>query len=111
MFRVVDVWKALEKLVYPQGHAEFTLRVIDTYAPWNQVPIRVEVSNGKAKVYRSEDEDYDLVIDVKAFSQLYVGYRSLEQLIDIGKAVVNENKIKAISTIFPRRKTRVLIDF
>ena len=75
------------------------------------MPIRVEVSNGKAKVYRSEDEDYDLVIDVKAFSQLYVGYRSLEQLIDIGKAVVNENKIKAISTIFPRRKTRVIIDF
>ncbi len=111
MFRVVDVQKAIEELSYPDGGAVFTLRVIDEHAPWNQTPIRVTIHDGEAEVEEIGEAEVDVVMDIRAFSQLYVGYRSLEQLTGLGKAVVDGEKASTISSMFPVMKTRVILDF
>ncbi len=108
MFRVVDVEKALELLVFDEKlTANFSLHIEDDYAPWNSERMEVVITHGKAKVTRKAGKNADLQADIKAFTQLFVGYRSLNELIEIGKIKITDSKIECINELFPKMKTRL----
>lgn len=108
MFRVVDVEQALELLVFDEKlTANFSLLLEDEYAPWNNERMEIVIAHGKAKVSRKTGKDADLQADIKDFTQLFVGYRSVNELTELGKLEIAENKIGIINEIFPKVKTRL----
>lgn len=112
MFRVIDVEKAIESLEYnEQLNATFSIKVEDEYATWNNDVMNIAITKGKAKVSRVKEQEADLQADIKAFTQLFVGYRSLDELIDANKISINEASRDIIRTIFPKRITRLHTSF
>jgi predicted acetyltransferase len=93
MVRLVDVAAALEALDPPSAtEASFTLAVADPLAAWNDAVFRVTVADGAITVDSHDAEtgdvetgDADVVADVGALSQLYVGYRSVDEAVRAGK--------------------------
>lgn len=112
MFRVVDVAKAVEQITYPAAlDGEFTLRVRDEWAPWNDGCFRVQVSGGAASVESCEEASPDVETDIQGFTQLYVGYRSITQLVSGRRAKTKPGRMGFVDWCFPRRMTRLLVDF
>ncbi len=112
MFRVVDVKEALQLLNYPKDLAfTFTIKLEDTTAPWNEKPLVIEIKDGKAKIDDYSGSDFDLKTDIKAFTQLFTGYRTINNLIEMKKVQINPNKITLIDKAFPHCQTRLTIWF
>ncbi len=108
MFRVVDIEKAIESLEFAEKlAANFSIQIEDEYAPWNSDRMEISISQGKASVIRKDAKDIDMLTDIKAFTQLFVGYRSLNELIEIGKIKIANHKIEIFNEIFPKVKTRL----
>ena len=130
MVRLVDVPEAIEALAYPDvPDAAFTVAVSDPLADWNDATFRVAVedgrttceridgdyvtSDGKAAATDGESEatdgeaaatDADVIADVSALSQVYVGYHSVadaERLADLD--VRTPAAREALSAMFPER--------
>ncbi|MHA1442284.1 MAG: GNAT family N-acetyltransferase [Candidatus Heimdallarchaeota archaeon] len=112
MFRVIDVEKAIESLEFDKDfNGSFSLKVNDEYAPWNNDYMNVEIVKGKAKVSRAKEQQVDLQADIKAFTQLFVGYRSIYELEETNKVTITDNSRDKLNTIFPKRITRLHTSF
>jgi len=108
MFRVVDVKKALELLEFDKGlDVKFSMKIDDEYAPWNSEPIQVTIKNGKAKVIKTTEQEIELSTDIKAFTQLFVGYRTIYDLHEIKKVKIKKKDLEKIDKVFPKRFTRL----
>ena len=108
MFRVVDVEQALQLLEFNQQlKAEFSIQIDDEFAPWNSDRMDIRIVNGKATVSRKEGKDTDVFTDIKAFTQLFTGYRSIDELVELGKVMVTPEKIGMLKEIFPKIPTRL----
>ncbi|MHA1170679.1 MAG: sterol carrier protein domain-containing protein, partial [Candidatus Heimdallarchaeota archaeon] len=108
MFRVVDVKKALELLEFDKGlDVKFSMKIDDEYAPWNSEPIQVRIKNGKAKVIKTTEQEIELSTDIKAFTQLFVGYRTIYDLHEIKKVKIKKKDLEKIDKVFPKRFTRL----
>jgi predicted acetyltransferase len=112
MFRVVDVAKAVETLDYPIDlSGSFKLSINDPYAKWNNNCFSIEIIKGKASVVESSVSTPDMEMNIQEFTQLFVGYRSIHQLVSGGRAKINTEKKELIDRMFPQKYTRVLLDF
>lgn len=85
MFRVLNVPLALESL-RPAGSGEFTFQVVDEQLPENCGPWKVAWADGRVSVANAEGHDFE--IDIRAFSQAFMGSPSLDQL--------NENELISV---------------
>ncbi|MHA1504439.1 MAG: sterol carrier protein domain-containing protein, partial [Candidatus Heimdallarchaeota archaeon] len=112
MFRIIDVEKAIESLEFnKQINDTFSIKIEDEFAPWNNDVMKIEIIKGKAKVSRVKEQEADLHADIKAFTQLFIGYRSLDELLDLEKIKVNTDSRDKISKTFPKRITRLHTSF
>ncbi|QAU13727.1 GNAT family N-acetyltransferase [Halorubrum sp. BOL3-1] len=94
MFRLVDAPAALAELSPdPDLETAFTLAVDDPLVGWHDRPIRVTVAGGEVDAERVDAErtaaDADVTAGIGALSQLYAGYRGVEDLrahaaLDVG---------------------------
>ena len=114
MFRLVDVEKALQILDFPK-HCDFSfsMKLYDEFAPWNEEPFYVEIKEGRAKVQRMSkfEEGVDLETDIHSFTQLFVGFRTVEELATSYKMKVNPEVIPHLAKAFPKRTTRLITHF
>jgi predicted acetyltransferase len=105
MVRLVDVPDALEALSFLEdATADLVLSVTDSLADWNDDTYRLVVERGDATVERT-DADPDAELGVRALSQLYVGYRSADELATVGDIEAGEEAVAALGDLFPERKT------
>lgn len=105
MVRLVDVEAGLTALSYPRSlDTRVHVRVQDPIADWNDDTFALDISEGDARVERSEVAP-DLTIDVGRLSQLFVGYRPLEELRTEtdGLEVVDEASFEVLAKAFPER--------
>ncbi|WP_096394775.1 enhanced intracellular survival protein Eis [Halorubrum trapanicum] len=125
MVRLVDVAAALEALSPdPAVEAAFSLSVVDPLAEWNDRTFRVEVADGAVAVEPadgaeraggesgSEVGDADAAVEIGALSQLYVGYRSVDEVIrGDGLAVDDADRgdglAAGLRALFPPRTTHL----
>ncbi len=108
MFRVVDVKESLELLDFDEKlDITFTMKIDDEYAPWNSEPMQVAIKKGKAKVTKATDENIDLITDIKAYTQLFVGYRTIYDLYEFNKVKIKKTDLVIIDRAFPKRYTRL----
>lgn len=90
MVRLVDVERTFETATYPaDASADAVISVADPLAAWNDATFRIAVEAGRASVERVEAADPDATIDVGTLSQLYVGYRSVDDAVRTGDADVS----------------------
>jgi len=112
MFRVVDVKSALEALDYPKAIADsITLLIHDKYAEWNNGYFELTVKNGKVKCQKIEKSEADLEIDINSFTQLFIGYKTIEHLIYVTNAKIKKEKLVIINELFPKKSTKQLVHF
>ncbi|MEA2069664.1 MAG: GNAT family N-acetyltransferase [Asgard group archaeon] len=114
MYRLIHVQKLLENIDYPPTVKEsFTMKITDEYCPQNEKPMNVSIKNSQASVtlHEKKPEKYDIEIDIKAFTQLVLGYRSLEELIQMRRVAITNKKRKLLEEIFSKRMTRLLVLF
>ncbi|MFC3476221.1 GNAT family N-acetyltransferase [Halobacterium litoreum] len=105
MFRLVDVPAALEALSYPESVAgSVTLAVADPLADWNDETFRLSVADGEGRVEPTAD-DPAVKLGVGALSQLYVGYRSAEELATVGDLAGGDEAADFLASAFPERPT------
>jgi predicted acetyltransferase len=133
MVRLVDVAAALEALdPDPAVEAAFSLSVTDPLVDWNDGTFRVAVADGAVTVEsvsdgegdRAEDERTkaeaadapdapDASVDVGTLSQLYVGYKSVDEAVRsdglaVGSATAANSPTAAdLRAVFPPRRTHL----
>ncbi|MBD3192682.1 MAG: GNAT family N-acetyltransferase [Candidatus Heimdallarchaeota archaeon] len=113
MFRVVDVVKALNQLSFPQElDFIFSLQVLDKDAVWNQDIFEVKISEGKAEITKTNTKStIDVKMDIRSFTQLFMGYRSIYDLIELNKVTICDEIIPLLNKAFPKIITRIMISF
>lgn len=67
--RIYNLQKLLESNAYPETHGKFRLKSIDDLERNNGI-FEVEYENGKAKITRCEDGDYDIALTAPAAARL-----------------------------------------
>lgn len=118
MFRLVDAPAALE-LLEPDPHldAAFTLAVDDPLIDWHDRPVRVTVADGEVDVERIDPDESgapgsaaaDVTAGIDALSQLYAGYRDVDDLrahaaLDVADGAPN-GLTADLRALFPPRRT------
>ncbi|MBN1329470.1 MAG: GNAT family N-acetyltransferase [Candidatus Heimdallarchaeota archaeon] len=112
MYRIIDVQKALEVLDYPQTIDDsISLRIYDKYADWNNGYFKLTINKGKAICQKIDETEADLEIDINSFTQLFMGYKTIQQLIFSTSTKAKEEKIAIINTILPKCHTKQLTHF
>jgi predicted acetyltransferase len=95
MIRIVDVEQALALRPYcGQGSISFTMRVIDSDAPWNDGVWRVEADQGRMQAKRSE-ADPDLEVSVNFLASLFTGFIRADRAAGVGMLKVNREQALA----------------
>ena len=114
MFRLVDAADALAELAPDPGlDAAFTLAVEDPLVGWHDRPVRVEVADGEVDAERvgaggdgrRAPTDADVTAGVNALSQLYAGYRSVDELRANAAIRVDAAVADDLAALLPPRRT------
>jgi len=116
MVRLVDVAGALEALdPDPAVEATLSLAVDDPLAAWNDATVRVAVADGDVAVepLDADPASPDATVDAGALSQLYVGYRSVDEAVRAGRVATGDGTAAdgavaaALRALFPPRATHL----
>lgn len=111
MVRIVDVVDALSAVSYPDESERVTLSVDDPLVDWNDAAFSLAVSGGEGKCSRTTAAP-DARIDVGAFSQLILGYRSARDLDRSDRLeTVTDDVTGALARLFPPTPTYLRIKF
>jgi predicted acetyltransferase len=111
-FRIVNLARALMLRGYDAGvRASLVVRLTDETAPWNAGTWAISVSRGRAAVRRVSSAPH-VVMDQRPFVQLYMGYLSLRDLRNSGRAKVkNPAAFKACDAMFGGQRQYILDHF
>lgn len=96
MARIVDIEKVLSKA----DIADIKIKVSDNLITENN---GVYEKNGQA-VIKTDKEEFDVALDIKALTQLVFGYFSAFELYFLGELDADEKIIKMLDKIFPKTK-------
>jgi predicted acetyltransferase len=92
MIRIVDVGQALALRPYcGRGGVSFTMRVIDSSAPWNDGVWRVEADQGRMQAQRTEAEA-DMELSVNFLAPLFTGFIRPDQAAGVGMLKVHREQ-------------------
>jgi len=95
MIRIVDVERALALRPYcGRGSVCFTMRVVDSSAPWNDGVWRVEADQGRMRAERTEAEA-DIELSVNFLAPLFTGFIRPDQAAEVGMLKVNREQALA----------------
>ena len=115
MFRLVDVPAALAALdPDPDLETAFALAVDDPLVDWHERPVRVAVADGAVDAERVDPDvtgsvDADVSAGIGALSQLYAGYRDVDDLrahavLDLADGAP-DGLAADLAALFPPRRT------
>jgi len=95
MIRIVDIEQALARRPYcGRGGVSFTMRVIDSSAPWNDGVWRVEADQSPMRAERTEAEA-DIELSVNFLAPLLTGFIRADQAAEVGMLKVNREQALA----------------
>jgi predicted acetyltransferase len=85
LLRVIDVAEALRERApaFAELKAEFTVRISDSSAPWNEGTWHVKCADGRAAVERT-DAPAELSLDARTLAPIFNGYISATQAAEAG---------------------------
>lgn len=95
MARIVDIEDILSKA----DIADIKIKVSDNLITENN---GVYEKNGQA-VIKTDKEDFDVALDIKALTQLVFGYFSASELYFLGELIADEETIKKLDKVFPKK--------
>ena len=103
MARCINIRKALELLPVPQNvSGEAVLLITDKFLPLNNGLLKITAQNG-ALTQASTIENEEITMDSAAFTQLYFGAFSFEELVRAGKIKVhNPRKSGFLQALFTK---------
>lgn len=83
MGRIIDVQKALSYYPFKET-GTFALKVIDPLCPWNDGCFKIDTATPNGTLIQEEAIPSDFEIDIKQLSQLIFGFRTFEDLLNLG---------------------------
>ncbi|MHA2379114.1 MAG: GNAT family N-acetyltransferase [Candidatus Thorarchaeota archaeon] len=102
MMRVVDFEDYCQQIKIPETATEsVVLRLVDDYCPWNNGVFRIEPSNGRLEVERSEGEP-EIELDAHGLSGVISGHTPSTVLRAFGEITCSANTAANLEAIFPQ---------
>ncbi len=109
MVRIVDVEVFLNAYPFEKLQKAFAVHIPeDTYAPWNQGIFEIQSQGTINKVVKTKLPT--LTISVQQFTQLILGYQTLQELAFFDYVTVDKEMLSVIKAILPKH-TPVLEDY
>ena len=107
MVRIVDVQQALESFpVDEKLKGRVTLKVDDSFLPWNKGNFTLEIEEGQIEVSPGESSDADAQIDINSLAQMYTGYLKPPTAIKLDRLrVISQEKLDLLNNLFPLYRT------
>lgn len=104
MGRIVDVEQFLKQyeLNWNNVQQEVILHITDSFAPWNNVSVRL--ANREIKIMKEETIDKGIKLDINALSTIMFGYKRPLELNELEFITGSEEEIQAFENIVPVRK-------
>ncbi|MGZ7149016.1 GNAT family N-acetyltransferase [Bacillus sp. BC08] len=104
MGRIVDVEQFLKQyeLSWNNVQQEVILHITDSFAPWNNVSVRL--ANHEITIMKEETIDKGIKLDINALSTIMFGYKRPLQLNELEFISGSEEEIQAFENIVPVRK-------
>ncbi|WP_242239811.1 enhanced intracellular survival protein Eis [Bacillus cereus group sp. BfR-BA-01309] len=104
MGRIVDVEQFLKQyeLNWNNVQQEVILHITDSFAPWNNVSVRL--ANHEITIMKEETIDKGIKLDINALSTIMFGYKRPLELNELEFITGSEEEIQAFENIVPARK-------
>ncbi len=104
MGRIVDVEQFLKQyeLNWNNVQQEVILHITDSFAPWNNVSVRL--ANHEITIMKEETIDKGIKLDINALSTIMFGYKRPLELNELEFISGSEEEIQAFENIVPARK-------
>ncbi|PIE96315.1 GNAT family N-acetyltransferase [Bacillus fungorum] len=104
MGRIVDVEKFFKQyeLNWNNAQQEVILHITDSFAPWNNVSVRL--ANHEITIMKEETIDKGIQLDINALSTIIFGYKRPLELNELELISGSEEEIQAFENIVPVRK-------
>ncbi|MGE7859504.1 GNAT family N-acetyltransferase [Bacillus mobilis] len=104
MGRIVDVEQFLKQyeLNWNNVQQEVILHITDSFAPWNNVSVRL--ANHEITIMKEETIDKGIKLDINALSTIMFGYKRPLELNELEFITGSEEEIQAFENIIPVRK-------
>lgn len=106
MARCLDVTAAMLRLQVPASLTayKFCLHVFDPIVEDNNVKIKINICDGSLHIKNSPSEAEDVFMDIGAFTQLYMGAFSAEELLNAGRIRChNIELVRLLNILFPKK--------
>jgi len=109
MTKVIDIKGALERVVYDSDLNESVLIEVDAdvTAPWTGGAWRLDWAGGGVSVESTNTAKGAARVSIQTLSQMYMGYRSVEDLVDAGTLQATPEQVAVLSRAFPRYATYI----
>ncbi len=102
--RIINAKEVLSKINYSIRDFHLVLKLHDKYCDWNNKTLELISERGEVKIREyTSNHQFDLEITISALSELFVGSRSIYDLIEFEKADVNPTSLKLIDKLFPKQ--------
>ena len=103
MARIVDVFPFLQQYPFQWGagaEAEVHLEIHDPFAEWNNMTVSV----GKGEIAESDGVREPLKISIQALSALLLGYRTADELADMGAVTGPAEDQEKLKKLLPKQR-------
>ena len=109
MTKIIDVKAALERMTYDESlESEVVLDVTeDGTAPWTGGAWRLSFSGGGVQVQSANNAQGAARTSIQTLSQMYMGYRSVEDLVSTGRLQATSDQVAVLTQAFPRHLTYI----
>ena len=106
MLRAIDVKGALQKRHYAEDiRSQLNIEICDGQAPWNHGIWQLSLKDGHGRAEKVKSSA-DVHMDIKAFTQMVIGFRDAKQLHRVHKIkTASQPMINRLCEIFPKSDT------
>lgn len=104
MVRIVDVETYLQQYTFNSCQEELFLYVYDDCAPWNQGYYKI-ADGYVGKLNESVQPKQAVELTIQSLSTVMFGYKTVEELLEIGKISGDEKAIQVMNQVIPKQKT------
>ncbi|EOP11106.1 MULTISPECIES: GNAT family N-acetyltransferase [unclassified Bacillus (in: firmicutes)] len=104
MGRIVDVEQFLKQyeLNWNNVQQEVILHITDSFAPWNNVTVRL--ANHEITIIKEETKDKGIKLDINALSTIMFGYKRPLELNELELISGSEEEIRVLENLVPVSK-------